>query len=121
MFVLSSDSASDVVIDLMGYFAAPVATALDNDVLFTNTAVAASATFDIFSPACPAGWRLTGGGCLSSSFGGPACVGSRPVQGASTALVTGVKLADRWLCQGTNGAGAQNYQCFGVCARVPGR
>jgi hypothetical protein len=121
IFIYAGGAASHVVVDIMGYFAAPSATPVDNNTLVTSTNVAAGATFSIFSPPCPTSWRLTGGGVVCNSFAGPAAMGSRPVQGTSFAVVSGVNITDRWLCQGTNGGIAQEYHCFAVCSRTPGR
>jgi len=101
LFIYSGNSQTHVVVDIMGYFAAPVATLVDNNVVQAATAVAASATFDAFSPACPAGYRLTGGGFLTSGYAGAQFAGGRPVQGASTGIISGANVADRWLCRGT--------------------
>jgi len=120
IFVFSGVGSSHVIVDVLGYFAAPTSTALDNNVLLTTTNIAASATFSIFSPACPAGWRLTGGGHVTTSFTGPTIIGSRPVQGTSQALITGVNVGDRWLVQGANGVTAQDIHSFSVCSRIPG-
>jgi hypothetical protein len=123
--VFAGTSTAHLVIDLVGYFSAPVATALDNNVLQTITNVAAGAgSFSIFSPACPAGWRLTGGGSLVNSFTGVPLIGARPAVfgNTSSAVALGVNNANSWLCQGNNiGQGAVDVECFSVCARVPGR
>jgi hypothetical protein len=120
--VFAGVSASHVVIDVLGYFAAPVATAVDNNVLHTDTLVAAGASsFDIFSPPCPVGWRLTGGGNVSSSYTSNALIGSRPSD-SGVGLISGANVADRWLCQGNNlGQPALTIRCFAVCSRTPGR
>jgi len=110
-----------VVIDIVGFFHAPNQTAVDNNVLNTFTSILANSTFTVYSPACPAGWRLTGGGFLGSQFSGITWAGSRPTAGASNITVSGVNMADRYLCQGTTGASGQTVTCFSTCARVPGR
>jgi hypothetical protein len=120
-FILVS-SPTHVLVDFFGYFAEPEATALDNFVALTTQNVAASAQFSIFSPICPAGYRLTGGGRVSTAFGAPAfAAGSRPVANNSIAVISGANVANQWLCQGVNTAVAQDYHCFAVCARTPGR
>jgi hypothetical protein len=120
IYVRSNNSASHVVVDLLGYFARPEATALDNNVLYAQQNVLASQNFTLYSPGCPAGFRLTGGGGLSTTFGATPMSSSRPVLGETTTLVSGINSADRWCCQGVSGIAAA-YYCFSVCARVPGR
>ena len=110
-----------LVVDVIGYFARPTRTAVENNVLYTKTNVAANANFDIFSPPCPSGWRVTGGGFLTDFYTTPITVGSRPANGTSIDLFTGINLADRWLCQGKNGNLAQGIYCHVVCSRIPGR
>jgi hypothetical protein len=121
IYVYSTNSASDVVVDIMGYYAAPTVTAVDNLILYATQTVAASAIYDLWSPTCPAGWRLTGGGCVGILYNAPGPALSRPVLGLTKGLVTGVNAADTWICQGTNNATAQAYYAFAVCSRVPGR
>ena len=123
IFIYARNSATHVVVDLMGYFAAPLRTPLDNDVRNASQSVINGASFSLFSPACISGFRLTGGGFLESQFDeGFNFVGARPVQGASSAVVSGTNVADRYLCQGRNqSGGTRTAFCFSVCARVPGR
>jgi hypothetical protein len=122
-FVFSGGATAHVVIDVVGYFAAPTTTALDNNVVRTDTLIAAGAsTYDIFSPSCPVGWRLSGGGYLVDSYSNKAPISSRPVVFGNQALTSGINVANAWLCQGNNtGGGAVTISCFAVCARVPGR
>jgi len=120
IFIRSVNSNSHAVVDVMGYFNPPALTMEDNEVLNTQTAVAAATQFDIFSPACDAGYRLLSGGINSGAYNGIAYVtSSRPAQGASTALVSGTNTGDRWICQGITNV-ATTIRCTAICARIPG-
>ena len=124
LFLGSAPGATvHAIVDVLGFFAAPLTTALYNNVVVTTTNVAGGlGSFSVRSPACPAGWRLTGGGGLVDQFSGNPLIGSRPVAGTSNGVVSGVNVADRWLCQGnTLGNIAVDIDCFAVCGRVPGR
>jgi hypothetical protein len=123
IFIYSGVSASHVVVDIMGYFAAPLRTPVDNYVNYaSDTNVPAGDYFDVFSPACPAGTRVTGGGFIGSSYSGITFVSSRPQQGMNFGTLSGWNVADRWLCQGHNHSGStRTIRCYVVCARIPGR
>jgi hypothetical protein len=112
-----------VLVDVIGYFARPTATPLDNDVRYASKSVLNNSLFDLHSPACISGFRLTGGGFLESSYDeGFNFIGSRPVSGTSFGLVSGTNIADRYLCQGRNqSGGTRTAYCYSVCARIPGR
>ena len=118
IFIYSGNSQSDVVVDIMGFFAAPVATQPDNELIRSAfTSVAASTDFNIFSPTCSAGYRLSGGGYQWGVFdpGDVIVVSSRPSQ-------LGTNTNASWLCQGRNrSAVAQSLTCWAVCTRIPGR
>jgi hypothetical protein len=109
MFVFSTASASDVVVDLMGYFAPPVATALDQT--FPTSAlvsVPAGAGGTASSPDCPAGYSVTGGSCIVFSF--------------SMHTVTTRRELNHWFCSTQNqSAAAVNLQVEATCSRIPGR
>lgn len=120
IFIYSASAAVDVIIDIMGYFTSPAATPVDNTIVNTATAVLSGVTFDVFSPACPAGYRLVSGGMNSTAYQGIAnFTSSRPAQGASNGIVTGTNTGDRWLCQGFT-ASATTINCSAICARIPG-
>jgi hypothetical protein len=60
--VQGNGNAAHVVIDVVGYFRRPTATALVCQTVSRQRAVAASATVGFGSPACPNNTTLTGGG-----------------------------------------------------------
>lgn len=125
IFILSSFAASHVIVDLLGYFAAPIQTPVDNLVLSNVISAANNANFDVLSPLCPSTWQLTGGGFLENIYStGINMVSSRPVRNGSFAATSGngINQANQWLCQGRNQSGSTtDVYCYSVCARVPGR
>jgi hypothetical protein len=118
-----SSATSHVIIDVIGYFAQNTRTAVDNYVSYSSQSVANNTSFNVLSPACPTGFRLTGGGFLESSYDeGLNFIGSRPIKGTSYGLISGTNQADRYLCQGRNqSGGTRTVYCHSLCARIPGR
>jgi hypothetical protein len=123
--IFAGTSTAHLIVDVLGYFAAPEATANDNNVLRTSTSIGANVSaYSVFSPSCPGGFRLMGGGGLLDQFNDNALIGSRPAaQGnLNSDTAVGVNNANAWLCQGnTLGKPATTVFCFAICARVPGR
>lgn len=114
LFVYSTNSASDVVVDLMGYYSAPEATALScTNVTASDASVADHETASL-TATCPAGYTVSGGGFytnLSSTGGANGMVWyrSRP-------------FGNGWNCHGQNFVGVTlTADCYAVCCRVPGR
>lgn len=100
-----------VVADIVGYFAAPVATALDcTDRAGNAVTVGAGASLALSGPACLAGYTAVGGGCSASTTNGK-LVSSRTVGTSNSHFCF-------FLNQGTGGIDviAQTR-----CCRVPGR
>ena len=62
-FTVYTFAESHFVIDIVGYFAPPAATALECSTTFVSETVAGNASFDIEIPACPVGYTLLGAGC----------------------------------------------------------
>lgn len=113
--IYSSSPGVHVIVDLMGYFSAPEATAVDNMLLNTSEIVASGVTWTVTSPPCPSGWRLTGGGC-NEQYIGQDNINSRPD------VFTGTNAATRWVCQGHNDVGQpEEIVAIAVCSRTPGR
>ena len=111
IYIYSGGFASDVVVDIMGYFAAPVATALDcvNTAVATTT-VAAGATFSAIPPACAAGYTQVSVGCRSVNYN------------TANWAITGYYTTNLASCWGTNiSAGSATFEAVGRCCRVPGR
>lgn len=113
-FSVYSKVATDVVVDVAGYFSASPARALDCQQLRSDlVTVAAGSTATAVSPVCPTGYLATGGGCNSD------------VYPSSTGLYFfgfGVTTTQRYGCSARNQAAAgTNISADVVCCRVPGR
>lgn len=113
-FTIYSFAQSHYVVDIVGYFAPPVATALDCIHTFTTGTVAANATFDRQIPACPAGYSLVGAGCRTPGFGDADWAINGLFRQNSTTLGA--------YCSGRNkSASSITVEGVGQCCRVPGR
>jgi hypothetical protein len=112
-FSIYTWAAAHVIVDVVGYYAAPVATALDcTTVSPTQVAVPVNAWTNI-DATCPAGRTVTGGGHFinEGTLGTPGIwVFSYPAS-TSTWRV--------WVDNQTSGA--RNVQAWAVCCRIPGR
>lgn len=112
-FTIYSFAGADYVVDVVGYFAAPTATALECTTVSANTQVAAGANFTLNLPACGTGFTLTGASCKSNGF--------REVEWATNGLIVGSAGAEGQ-CKGSNVSANQSViQVIGQCCRVPGR
>ena len=103
-----------IIVDVLGYYSSPTATALQNTrVQSAATVVATGTAFNVDSPACPTGYTLTGGGYNESAqLSGMWVWQSGPAQDPPTT----------WKVRGNNLSGGNiNLTVFGVCSRVPGR
>jgi hypothetical protein len=112
IFIYSGVSSSHVVVDLMGYFTAPQATALDcvTNVVDVPLAAGVGQTGTGF-PSCPAGYVLTGAGAYEP-FGSNSIIINKLEFQTSTQV----------FCRLTNNtAGAVTADCEARCCRVPGR
>ena len=75
---------------------------------------------EVYSPPCPSGYRLSGGGFGWGQYDSPAITGCRPVMGENAAYIEGANAADRYLCQGKNTKGFPlALRCWSVCILVP--
>jgi hypothetical protein len=101
-----SQYGTDVVIDIVGYFMAPVATALSclTTAEGTNTSIAAGGSANIFAPSCPAGYTSVGVQCHPDTFN-----------------LTLVGMWDSHCNYKNNTAGAIGAAAANRCCRVPGR
>jgi hypothetical protein len=111
LFLRADVSAAQLVIDVLGYMAAPATAALDCERLSAPFSAAVGAQFNVASPACDAGYTVTGGGFeLGQAWtSGDETLGSNPFQNA-------------WQCLGYNGGGnTWSGNCWALCCRTPGR
>ncbi|MDZ4047513.1 MAG: hypothetical protein U1E00_04130 [Pseudoxanthomonas sp.] len=63
-----SFAQTHLVADIVGYFAPPVATAVQCVDTSTTQVIAQAAGANFYSPSCPARYTITGGGCTSNSY-----------------------------------------------------
>jgi len=104
---------TDVVIDVVGYFHAPLLQALDCTTVSTVTPVSTGVAFSFESPACAAGTTLTGGGFNVNLGGTP---DNDWFQSSPNAASTA------WTCRGINSTAFNvNETCYARCCSVPGR
>lgn len=106
-----------IIVDVMGYYSPPGRTLPDNySAHGTIVTVNNGANGTAYSPYCPSGYRMTGGGHLVNVFvNGFDIVGQRPTP-------TGYNQNSRWLVQVRNASGAaRTIRSYIVCGRVPGR
>ncbi|SFK29480.1 hypothetical protein [Lysobacter sp. cf310] len=103
-----SFAQTHVIGDIVGYFITPQATALDCTRVQTSHTLAASGTLNAPSPACPAGYSMTGGDCYSASYSG------RVVSSYPNGAV-------HYCSWANESAVAMNVVAFADCCRVPGR
>jgi len=114
-FTVYSYASSHYVIDIVGYFAPPVATALEcTDTSVSQTVGTAQPTFDIQIPNCPAGYTLTGAGCRTPGF--------NDADWSVNGLYKHATLGTVGFCSGINKtAGNITVEGTNRCCRVPGR
>jgi hypothetical protein len=109
-FTLYSYAQSHYVIDIVGYFAAPRATALSCVDEFSSPVTLPSGNLSVVEVQCPAGYSPVGGG-----------VGGTDAQGATLSL-SYASGSNAWTTAITNNAAvARTYSHSARCCRVPGR
>jgi len=107
-FSAFTSAQTDVAIDVMGYFAAPIATALQcTQVASSATSIAVSADTLVALPSCAAGFTRTGS----------LCAGAANIPGGYL-LETN---AAGCLYRNLSSVSAYNATATSVCCRVPGR
>jgi hypothetical protein len=109
-FVIQTSASTHVIMDLLGFFIAPEATALQTiDATGAFVPLLAGGQSNTVSPNCPAGYAVTGGSCQATEYG--------------MELVTSVKFSSSaWFCSYRNTSGVDAMmRADAHCARVPGR
>ena len=101
--------SSDVVIDVLGYFARPSKTAVESVIQTTTINIPANGNGH-GEALCPSGYRITGGGCHWNHYNTNCqTMGSRP-------------WLNGWACDGRNNlSSVQGFHTHAVCTRMPGR
>jgi len=112
-FNVFSAATSDVVVDILGYFAAPVATPLDCTQVNSGNVSSAVNTWTAIDAICPTGFTATGGGWSTpeGSLGYPG-VWLFSIPNGDTSWRT-------WVDNQTNGP--RQIATWAQCCRIPGR
>lgn len=104
-FRIFSERTVHYVVDVVGYYSAPEATALEcQSTALASTSVAAGATANVSAANCPTGYTQTTTNCESSSWDMPFVFSNGGVCSARN-----------------NGASAATLRASRTCCRVPGR
>lgn len=111
-FTIASSATSHVVVAVVGYFSAPIATALDCIQVSSAVTVVAVNVWTNVDVACPAGRTVTGGGHYV-----PEGTLGRP--GVWTDALPNGNGWRTWVDNQTNGG--RSVQTFAMCCRIPGR
>ncbi len=107
-FVIQTSGSTHVIMDILGAFIEPEATALQRTVLENTVDIPNGDSGSSSSPPCPAGYALTGGGCGTGDIGHQ--------------LENSEPFDDEWFCYGNNKSGLEStLTAFAICSRVPGR
>jgi hypothetical protein len=99
-----SSNTTEVIVDVVGFYSRPVATALN----CTTTAgvtvpIAAGANADAFASACPAGFGATGTNCRANSY------------------LVSFAVSDNGQCSAHNAGGAATITAENRCCQIAGR
>jgi hypothetical protein len=130
-FVIFASSPVHTIIDLLGAFTAPQATVLDCPTFVSQPGSStagdiAPGTSKIFSAACGAGYRLTGGACnyFTTAGGAPLETDNKVVMNRASQPFDSVTQTweNRYICHMTNNDSITwRAQARAICCRVPGR
>ena len=128
-FEVFASSPVHTIIDLLGAFTAPQATALDCSTISSATSTAgdlAPNEAKIFSASCAAGYRLTGGGCtyFPPAGGAPLPTDNKVILNRASQPFDSVTQTweNRYICQMTNNDTITwRAAARAICCRVPGR
>lgn len=113
-FTLYTYGTAHYVADIVGYFAAAPAVALDCTETYVSQNVPGNTPFDIQIPNCPTGYRITGAGCRT--------LNPSEADWAINGLLRAAPGQMQGFCSGLNTtAGTIAVQGTAQCCRVPGR
>ncbi len=108
--VITDYAATHVIVDVLGYFAAPVATAVNTTIVSNLASITAAGAYTADSPACPSGYTLVSGGFSETA----ASTGNWIWQNGPNGTV--------WEVKGNNASGGSlSLTVYGICSQVPGR
>jgi hypothetical protein len=104
---------TDVVIDLVGYFHAPVAQPIACQTVNSRNTILANSFGGFDSPTCPAGTILTGGG-IDTNFSTAEIWAYRSSPNAANTA---------WTCEARSQFGSDwtLFDCYAICCSIPGR
>ena len=116
--------SANVIVDAIGYYYAPAATALDCvSVAVSNANIPPGAT-NQHHATCTAGYNVTGGGCtFANTDGTPATESTVVVNRSVRYFDSGIgALANAWNCQTTNNDAVKSFTFITrvECCRIPG-
>lgn len=115
-FELMSSVSVHAIVDVLGVFAPPVATAVECVNQTIANVTLANGEYNSFAPACPAGYTVTGGGVFNQTAtdNGQVINASAPCSFCTN--------TNAWYTALTNNSGTSGtYTFFSRCCRVPGR
>jgi hypothetical protein len=104
-----------LIVDIMGYYAAPHATTLDTFRVVSPTTAAPLGLYTVDTPSCPVGYVLTGGGFNETlaTAGGNWILQDGPIETLPSTF---------WRVRGRNNTPAPlSLTVYGICNRMPGR
>jgi hypothetical protein len=104
-----SFAQTHLVGDIVGYFAPPVATPVQCVDTTITQVIQQNAGANFYSPSCPAGYTVTGGGCTSNSY-------ATRLVSFKTEAVT-----NNQFCSYYNEALTTEVMAYARCCRIPGR
>lgn len=111
IWVYSASAATDVIIDIMGYFNPPAATALDCTTVTSALTPVPAGVWTGVQADCPAGYSVTGGGFYTPEGSG----------GWPGVWTQGFPNGNGWLMGFDNQtSGPRNVQTYCRCCRIPG-
>jgi hypothetical protein len=113
-FLRTDVGPSQVVIDALGYFAAPPVETPTCVVADTTDVLTAFETKVITGPTCPAGYFTVSGGFFTGTLGAVVATGSSPIVSGTYPIA-----ANSWYCELTNDTNASvNVDCRALCCQV---
>ena len=108
-FSVYANGTTNVVIDVVGYFMAPVATPLETTTASRFDSIPAGTQVSGLTLSCPTGYAITGGGCFTDDTG-------------NVFITSDGIFSNQQYCSYHNFSGtASGTGTWAQCARIPGR
>jgi hypothetical protein len=113
LFVRADVAGTQLIVDVLGFFAPPFVTGLNCVTVSTTTTIEANSFTSVSSTGCGIAQTMTGGGCGNTAAGTVLLTDSHIDTSGSTPV---------WICfYQNNAATAAQITASGVCCQVPGR